>query len=117
MGWPSSMLGTSRMAVQICAGEWSMGREQTDSVPKRTPNCTAISTALKETARTAGRKRLRPCHRIFSEYGLRMVNQEELTTESQRTQRRQKKKFCVLGVLLCALCDSVVGLTGYYRRG
>src|SRR5579883_497612 len=50
-----------------------MGRDVTASVPSSTPNCTAIKTALKETANTAGKKRWRPCQRIFSEYNLRMV--------------------------------------------
>src|SRR5579875_3683073 len=51
-----------------------MGREVTAKAPNSTPNWTAIKTALKATASTAGKKRCRPCQRIFSEYNLHMTD-------------------------------------------
>ena len=44
-----------------------MGIEVTDSAPIITPNWSVMSSALKATARIAGKNRLRSCQRIFRE--------------------------------------------------
>ncbi len=64
---PRSTLTTPGAPIQMSARVRSIGMDVIENSPSSSPHCRAISSELKATASTPGRKRWRSCQSVDSE--------------------------------------------------